>query len=843
MNRMSPYGAWLVACAFALGVTVFASIGSAAQGAENANRVADIVVTAPRFPDTSLLDHLTDADVAAYGVNTIGELLSGLSRELGGTQASSPLVLVNGRRISSVSEVSDLPTESIQRVEVLPEHAALRYGGGAGQKVINIVLRPQFRSVTASLGGGLATEGGGRSGDSAFALTRIFGDNRLSLGARAYTTRRLLESARDIRPTPTAFDVLGNVVAAPARPSDEIDPALSTITGGLVTVAGVPAGIERPRLADFASTANLANVSDLGSYRTLRPEQRLYSLNGTVARELSKDVKVSVNANGRYETSRTLNGLAAATLLLPAGNPYSPFTNDVAIARYLGGPLEQTVRGVGGNLGLTVNADLGRWTLSTTAEYGHRRTRTRTDRGLDTRLIQARLTADDPTLNPFGPLPASILGPTLQDRASSRLGTGGLIFIASGPLVRAPAGDVRVSLHTELTRSSLVARLTRSDLVTTGERDRTDAGAWLNIEAPITRRGDPSKSGLGDLSGHFSAAVRSVSDIRTLRGLGYGLNWTPRTGVSITASMKEDRQPPSLLQLASPTIETSGIRVFDFVSGETVELAWLSGGNPALLPDHRRTLQVGVNLRPLRTDKLRLNAEYARIRVRDPVADLPAATAEMQAAFPERYIRDSNGALVRIDGRLINFAREDRHQLQWGVVFRRTPQRIASARTSAAAGLGVRLTFNHTWVFKDELLLRPGVAPLDRLHGGPAGYAGGQPRHLLQWEIGANSRGLGARLMGSWRSATTVRSGTDATTDLHFSPRTQHDLHLYADLGERFPNWEPGRGLRISLTVVNLLNDRQEVRDARGATPLIYQRDYLDPLGRTVTLNLRKQVF
>ena len=764
-------------------VAALASIGSPAKGAEDEHRVSDLIVTAPRQPEVLVLEHLTDLDVAGYGVNTIGEFLAGLSREL--APGSSQLVLVNGRRISSVSEVTDLPTEAIQRVEVLSEQAALRYGGSPGQKVVNIVLRPQFRSATASLAGGLATEGGGQSGESAVSLTRILGDDRLSLGARAFTTRRLLESQRDIQPT--TFDML-------------------------------------------------ANVSDLGRFRTLRPEQRGFSLNGTLARALSKDVKVSVNANGRYETSRALNGLAAATLLIPAGNPYSPFSTDVAMARYLGAPLEQRVRGVGGNLGLTVNADLDRWSLSTTAEYGHRRTRTRTDRAFDTGPLQARLTAGDPALNPFGPLPASVLGARLQDLARSRLGTGGLVFVASGPLLKAPAGDVRVSLQTELTRSSLTARLERPELVSTGARDRTDAGVWLNLEAPITRR-----SVIGDFSSHFSAAVRSVSDIRTLRSLGYGVGWTPRTGVNITASMKVDRQPPSLLQLASPTIETSGVRLFDFVSGETVELTRLSGGNPALLPDRRRTFKVGVNLLPLKADRLRISAEYARVRVRDPVADLPAATAEIQAAFPDRFIRDPDGALVRIDSRLINFASEDRHQLHWGFVFRRTPP--ARATNGPGPGLGLRLSLFHTWVFKDELLLRPGVAVVDRLHGGPTGGAGGQPRHALQWELAANRRGLGARLTGAWQSATVVRGGTDPTTELRFSSLAQHDLHLYADLGERFPNWKPGRGVRVSLTAVNLLNDRQKVRDGRGATPLIYQPAYLDPLGRTVTLGLRKQLF
>jgi outer membrane receptor protein involved in Fe transport len=68
----------------------------------------------------------------------------------------------------------------------------------------------------------------------------------------------------------------------------------------------------------------------------------------------------------------------------------------------------------------------------------------------------------------------------------------------------------------------------------------------------------------------------------------------------------------------------------------------------------------------------------------------------------------------------------------------------------------------------------------------------------------------------------------------------QHDLRLFADLQDRFPNAPWARDIRVSLTVANLLNDRQQVRDASGKTPLIYQPAYLDPLGRTVSLSLRK---
>jgi outer membrane receptor protein involved in Fe transport len=51
------------------------------------------------------------------------------------------------------------------------------------------------------------------------------------------------------------------------------------------------------------------------------------------------------------------------------------------------------------------------------------------------------------------------------------------------------------------------------------------------------------------------------------------------------------------------------------------------------------------------------------------------------------------------------------------------------------------------------------------------------------------------------------------------------------------------RGLRLSFGVNNVLNSRQRVRDENGDTPLRYQPAYLDPLGRTVSISIRKLIF
>ena len=107
--------------------------------------------------------------------------------------------------------------------------------------------------------------------------------------------------------------------------------------------------------------------------------------------------------------------------------------------------------------------------------------------------------------------------------------------------------------------------------------------------------------------------------------------------------------------------------------------------------------------------------------------------------------------------------------------------------------------------------------------------------------------GIGARMTGSWQSATTVTAGTDAAaaSNLRFSSLAVANFRLFADLGQLPPlikhRW--ARGMRVTLAVNNILDTRQRVRDGTGATPLAYQPDYLDPLGRTVKISLRKLFF
>ena len=152
------------------------------------------------------------------------------------------------------------------------------------------------------------------------------------------------------------------------------------------------------------------------------------------------------------------------------------------------------------------------------------------------------------------------------------------------------------------------------------------------------------------------------------------------------------------------------------------------------------------------------------------------------------------------------------------------------------------MTFSltHQLNLVDEVTIADGVPKLDYLGGEPIGQTGGRPRHDVQFETGYYNNGYGARLQADWRSGTTVDSSSG---DLKFSPYFDLDLRLFANLSENFDlvSKHPFfRGASVRFDVNNIFNNRPKVHDQAGLTPLSYQPDLLEPIGRTVGITFRK---
>lgn len=809
----------------------------------------DIVVTGSRrlpgqvVGDIPADEQLSPADIRSYGVNSVADLLTELAPQTRSGRGGAPVVLLNGRRIGGFQEIRDLPTEAILRVDILPEEVALKYGYAADSRVVNVVLRRRFRAATTELSDRIATEGGRQAPQAEVDLLTIGGNRRDNLHLSYQQALPLLESERGIL----------------ARTGDD----------------------------------GAAPVVDQTPYRTLLPETRAFSANVVHAQPL---LGVNATVNGRIEVTDSVArlGLSSLALVPPLGNPLVRVIEGQGVD-----PLFQRSRGVTARLGGTANGMVGRWQWTATAAYDRAETTTFTDRGFDGSSFQAGVTAGG---DPLAPILPSDLGILPADRARSITGSGTADVLFTGSLLSLPAGPVTTSVRVGASTLDLESRVFRQGLASRGDLSRDVVNGQANVDVPITAR----TAAIGRLSLNGNVALDRLSDAGTLVTTGYGINWQPVEGVRVLASVTDQSQAPTVAQLGAPAITTSGVRVFDFTRGTTAVVTTITGGNPLLRESDRHVERFGLTLKPWTATDLVVTASYTNSRIDDPIRSFPTAIPALERAFPSRFVRDADGDLVGIDTRPISLARSKESELRWGVNFSR-PLRSRIQRQLAAfrAGTGpnpfaglrpprsrdgpaeqnatrpepraggngppgdqrggfggsggrgfggrgggqaggrLQLALFHTWHFTDRVRIADGGPTLDLLNGDVLGGGGGSPRHELEGQAGYTNNGLGARLSVNYRTATRVNGLTDAD-DLRFGDLATANLRLFADLGGRV-DWVRAhpwlRGARLTVGIDNVLNQRQRVTDVTGTTPISYQPAYLDALGRSVRVSIRKLLF
>ncbi|MDO7844400.1 TonB-dependent receptor, partial [Sphingomonas immobilis] len=600
---------------------------------------------------------LSPADIRSYGVNSISDLLTELAPQTRSDRGSggAPVVLLDGKRISSFAEIRDIPTEAIQRAEILPEEVALKYGYRADQRVVNIVLRRRFRALTTELTDTLPTAGGSNTPQVEVDVLKIGKGTRANLHLSYKDTAALTEDERGIVQPPSNFAIGGNVIV----PNGD----------GTSSVLGVPASAAttRPALGNFATAAN---TSGLGAYRTLIPSSNDFVANAVYATSIGK---ASASFNGRIEatSSQSLQGLPTVALSLPAGNPYSPFASNVTLDRALRDgflPLSQKNSSVIGHLGATFNGALGKWQWSFIGTFDRTDSETFTDTGIDAATFQSRLNAGDPTANPYGPL-AGLVGSSPVNQAYSTAQTLAGDGLLSGALFKLPAGDVSTSIKIGAQTNSFDSRSVRNLVDVRGNVGRDIASGQINIDVPLTSRSKQVLGAIGTLSANFNYAVDRLSDFGTLTTLGYGINWAPIPALRILASATDRDDAPTPQQLGNPQITTANVRVFDYVNGTTANVTTISGGNPSLKASSAHTRKLEATLKPWASKDISFSANYVDVRTENPTVSFPGATAAIAAVFPNRFTRDAAGNLTRVDLTPINFAETSRSELRWGVNF------------------------------------------------------------------------------------------------------------------------------------------------------------------------------
>lgn len=822
-----------------------------AQQEEPATVLPDIEVTATKrgvaLGGQEPIVSYDAAQIQAFGATNISELVTLLEAQTRSARGGSPVFLVNGRRISGFREIRGIPPEAIERFDILPEETALSYGYSANQRVVNIVLKANFRSLTASVNVSRSDQGGRTTTQSENNLLKIAGADRWSLDVNGSSSNALYESERTIdrSETTTQLDSVGD--------------------------------------------------TDLNAYRTLLPRTAEASVSGTYKHDLNDKVGMTLSGSLEDSASRSFLGLPGVSLSLPEGNPWSPDGAAVDLYRYIGLPdaLMRQTNTRTAELGSVFDGYLGDWRWTATSEYSRTETDTTTGRGVDEDALQAAVDAGDVTIDPYGDLSGAAT-PAARDTANSVAQSLEGEVVLNGTAWELPAGGITTTFKLGGEHQSLDSESVRSGVTTDKSQSRDLGSLQANFDLPISSVDRGVLPKIGDLSANMNLAYEELSDFGGVSTFGGGVNWSPVARLSLSANYSDEDKAPTIQQLNDPTISTPNTAVFDYSTGQTVQVTQITGGDPNLKAENRRILKLGVNWQPLSATDLRLNLAYTRTEAENEISSFPAITPDLEAALPERFTRADDGTLLSIDARPLNFASREQQDVQWGINFSKPfgkpspalmgqrpggpmmmggPPPGGGARAGGPGGGGgpggpggpgggrlrgstapgmqpgqgmFNFSLTHTWRVQDEVVIRDGLAPLDLLDGDSISSSGGQSRHEVQVQTGVFKNGFGAFINANWKSGTTVNGDGEDSADLDFSDRTTVNLFAFADLTqrtawvERFPFL---KGARVGLGVQNIFDDRISVTSSDGATPVNYQRDYLDPQGRVFRINLRKILY
>ncbi|ASK86835.1 hypothetical protein [Sphingorhabdus sp. SMR4y] len=773
---------------------------------------------------------LSEEDIASYGVSSVQDLLEAISSQTTssrGRGSGRPVVLINGQRTSGFREIRDLPPEAIRTVQVFPEELALQYGYRPDQRVINFVLKDNYTGVSVSAEYGVPTQGAQGRSEVESTITRIGRNSRVNINLEWQNNTAITESERDI-----VQDAAGELV-------------------------------------------------NLGDFRTLAAPSDNVELNANYSRSFDNGMSLSLNGGYVYDKSRGLQGLPGGTLDV-AGDPLFRYFTEY-------GPLRRVQETNTAQAGLTLNGMLSDWRWSLTSDYTRTQVNTDTDRSGDISALQAAIDAGtvDPLAVSFGPL----LGAPVTDTAKVVDQTINNLATLSGTLLVLPSGAVTTTIRAGYNREDLDSRETRGGIATTTDLSRDEISTGINIDIPLADENIDVVEAIGKLSINGNFGYSELSDFGGLVEFGFGVNWEPLDGLVFSASAIGEDAAPTIAQLGNPLIITPNVNIFDFTNGETVLASITTGGNLSLPAEKQRDIKLAVNYRPEWLDGFTFLGEYFRNSSDNVASSFPLLTPEIEAAFPDRVTRDASGRLVAIDQRPVSYANVSSERIRYGIDFSKrfgqqrgggpgrgdraarpaggsapqggpqgekpaegaAPEGNTEARPAAprgGRGAGGRpsggrwqLSAFHTIRLEDRIKIRDGVDELDLLNGSATGSTGGSPRHEFEINGGWFNDGIGFRLSGEHQTATRVDGGLTGS-DLRFSDLTTLNLRMFINLDDRGNLTEKIpflKGSRIAFKIDNIFNDIQTVRDDSGLIPLSYQQGYLDPVGRYVEIDFRKQ--
>jgi len=576
------------------------------------------------------------------------------------------LVLIDGRHVvlsgiktDEAVDVANIPASLVDRIEVLPDGSAPRYGADAVAGVVNIILKHDLTGLELTAGGAASSVGDGAGGDVSATYGKDLNRGNVTVVATWMRRDPILQADR-----PWARDPIDSASFA-------ADGELQVTRGSAATLGGHPVfsggagtpiagGYDTSYASDLRGGLDRATLNVIGHH----------DVGGDVSAytELSYSNKISTTLLPPQMLGLTGTDKNPDGFFIPASNPFNPYGQAVTLQRVLAEVGDQTTRSDSqifrAVLGLegTVFSDTA-WSVS--VNHGESRTAYATYNAVNlTRALQT--VSVDPAACP------AAQGCVAGD------------YFGAGSLSAAAADYIRYTDTTksEYLETEVLAQLSRPLSVLPGTPWQLTLGTEYRHEygqtrpSAVTLAGDQSGPDSAPTAGGYAsrelfvdAAMPLLEDrtfarmLRTDASARYvstdlfggftvwqfDAEWAPVRDLHLRAGIGTARRVPAITEAfggstASPTDVTdpcdaaNGLLSNPVVAANCRSVGLTSafrqysalievanGGDPHLRPEASRNVNAGWVFTPGAIPMLRLSADYYRIDVHNAIDSLTDA--------------------------------------------------------------------------------------------------------------------------------------------------------------------------------------------------------------------------
>ncbi|MFL6601535.1 MAG: TonB-dependent receptor domain-containing protein [Steroidobacteraceae bacterium] len=852
------------------------SAEAVADTAAGAADMPTVAITGSRLKHSdaqtsSPVDILTREDIALSGKRTLSDVVRGASADnngsiglgnvsgfamgssgvaLRGLGVNATLVLINGRRTATYGLADDgqrtfvnlsaLPLDIVDRVEVLKDGGSALYGSDAIAGVVNIILRKSFEGLSSQLSYGISEYGDGKiprlsitAGRGSLAsdrynfLVNIEASRQDAMHARDRGGREWIGTG-DLRPYGYSFFAGGtgpNVggwfdnttgAALPNRYGAVSDAALATPQWqqlpGCNSSISLPAGLggcpwDRVKEVGVISPReSKVNVFVRGALRVSQIFNPYIELGMFRSDTKSAWVFGPTGANEAWVDPATDSVVSNASLLLPATHPDNPLGRD-ALLSYLfaeAGPRTFEHTSVAYRALAGTSGNLGGWDYDSGLLYARNTTKRTITGFIRNSVLKAGLNGSGPygfyRLGSNAHLNSAdfvrALSPQLS--ADNRSTLTLVDFKANRHLLSLPGGSLGISLGAEYRRETLDAPpLPYTDV---GDiigwsyyvyRGELKVGSmFAEIDAPLLR----------GLSLDAAGRIDKVWDVGTSATPKVGFRWAPLETFTLRGTYSQGFRAPNPAEKGKDNQFAGTLDL----TGNGFLGVFRNTSNPNLQPEKSRMTTLGAVLRPWPASSFGFTFWWLRrtneINSVDPFSILAGASGWPNA----QVLTDDAGNVLEVSSPFENNSSSRLHGVDFDLSHR-----------VRLAGFDLSAKLNWTYLASYRKTFDGGVTYEYAGTHGPTVVSGntGTPRNranfLLAWQSGASSLSAYVNFVDGFLNkdnqqancGNTFADGRPAplgcqiasfiTVDLRGSYRAARGLDLYLSIGNLFDRIAP----------------------------------------------------